>query len=141
MQSFTHLFVGIGGTGARIVNSITADGIVKVTVNPAYYLLPNSERYEERLRNFFSRLPKDTFLWLVFEDKDVNHELGEIIIESAPRDTIRLAYVLTPRKELVDEKKPHGHAILRPFFTIPSGTSSPTRASHSRMRSRGPPLA
>ncbi|NJE30798.1 hypothetical protein E3E38_07050 [Thermococcus sp. 18S1] len=106
MQSFTHLFVGIGGTGARIVNSITADGIVKVTVNPAYYLLPNSERYEERLRNFFSRLPKDTFLWLVFEDKDVNHELREIIIDSAPRDTIRLAYVLTPRKELVDEKKP-----------------------------------
>ncbi|ASJ08847.1 hypothetical protein A3L11_06260 [Thermococcus siculi] len=106
MQSFTHIFVGIGGTGARIVNSITADGIVKVTVNPAYYLLPNSEKYEERLREFFSRLPENTFLWLVFEDRDVNHELREIIVDSAPRDTIRLAYVLTPRKELVNEKKP-----------------------------------
>ncbi len=106
MRSFTHLFVGIGGTGARIVNSITADGIVKVTVNPAYYLLPNSERYAERLRDFFSRLPKNTFLWIVFEDKEINHELREIIIDSAPGDTIRLAYVLTPRRELIRGEKP-----------------------------------
>ncbi len=87
--------------GARIVNGITADGVVKVTVNPpAYYLLPNSDRYEERLRRFFSRLPpENTFLWLIFEDKEVNHELREIIIDSAPPgDTIKLAYVLTPRK-------------------------------------------
>ncbi|AFL94575.1 hypothetical protein CL1_0364 [Thermococcus cleftensis] len=115
MQSFTHVFVGIGGTGARIVNSITADGIVKVTVNPAYYLLPNSNSYEDRLRNFFSRLPRDTFLWLVFEDKDINHELREIITESAPGDTIKLAYVLTPRKELVEEKKP---SWAREFETV-----------------------
>ncbi|ACJ15822.1 hypothetical protein, conserved [Thermococcus onnurineus NA1] len=106
MPSFTHLFVGIGSTGARIVNSIRADGIVKVTVNPAYYLLPRSDKYEERLRNFFSSLPESTFLWLVFDDKEVNHELREIIVSSAPRDTIKLAYVLTPKKELVTEKKP-----------------------------------
>ncbi|ASA77176.1 hypothetical protein [Thermococcus sp. 5-4] len=106
MQSFTHLFVGIGNTGARIVNSITADGIVKVTVNPAYYLLPRFDEYEERLRNFFSSLPENTFLWLVFDDKEINHELREIITESAPKDTIKLAYVLTPKKELVTEKKP-----------------------------------
>ena len=106
MQSFTHLFVGIGNTGARIVNSITADGIVKVTVNPAYYLLPRFDEYEERLRNFFSSLPENTFLWLVFDDKEINHELRGIITESAPKDTIKFAYVLTPKKELVTEKKP-----------------------------------
>lgn len=106
MRSFAHLFVGIGNAGARIVNGITADGVVKVTVNPAYYLLPNSDRYEERLRRFFSRLPENTFLWLIFEDKEVNHELREIIIDSAPGDTIKLAYVLTPGKELAVGKKP-----------------------------------
>ncbi|ASJ12064.1 hypothetical protein [Thermococcus thioreducens] len=106
MVSFTHLFVGIGNTGARIVNSITADGAVKVTVNPAYYLLPRSSEYEERLRGFFSRIPENTFLWLVFDDKDINHELREIIVDSTPKDTIKLAYVLTPRKELVVGKRP-----------------------------------
>jgi len=106
MVSFTHVFVGIGGAGARIVNSITADGVVRVTVNPAYYLLSNSKEYEERLRTFFSSLPENTFLWLVFEDKEVNHELREVILDSAPSDTIKLAYVLTPRRELVRGKKP-----------------------------------
>ena len=116
MQSFTHLFVGIGNTGARIVNSITADGVVKVTVNPAYYLLPHSGRYEERLRNFFSSLPENTFLWLVFDDKDINHELREIIIDSVPNDTIKLAYVLTPRKELVVEEKPQWASDFETVF-------------------------
>ncbi|WP_297464149.1 hypothetical protein [Thermococcus sp.] len=106
MRSFTHVFVGIGGTGARIVDSITADGIVKVTVNPAYYLLPSHQRYVERLRNFFSSLPGNTFLWLVFEDSGVNHEMRELILESVPSDTIKLAYVLTPRRELIHEEKP-----------------------------------
>lgn len=115
MPSFTHIFVGIGNTGARITNSIRADGIVKVTVNPAYYLLPRSEKYKKRLRSFFSSLPENTFLWLVFEDKEVNHKLMEIIVESAPSDTIKLAYVLTPRKELVTGKKPEW---AEPFETV-----------------------
>jgi len=106
MQSFTHIFVGIGNTGARIVNSIDIDGAVKVTVNPAYYLLPRFEEYEERLREFFSHIPEDTFLWLVFDDKEINHELRKIITESVPEDTIRLAYVLTPKRELVAGEKP-----------------------------------
>lgn len=106
MLSFTHLFVGIGNTGARIVNSIDTDGVVKVTVNPAYYLLPRFEEYEERLRKFFSGIPENTFLWLVFEDKEVNHELREIILDSVPEDTIRIAYVITPKRELVVGEKP-----------------------------------
>ncbi|NJE06374.1 hypothetical protein E3E36_09495 [Thermococcus sp. M36] len=106
MVSFTHIFVGIGNAGARIVNSIGVDGAVKVTVNPAYYLLPRSKEYEERLRGFFSRIPENTFLWLIFEDKEANIELLRIITDSAPRDTIKLAYVLTPQRELVVGEKP-----------------------------------
>jgi cell division GTPase FtsZ len=106
MQSFTHLFVGIGNAGARIVNNIHADGTVRVTVNPAYLLMPRARVYESKLREFFSHLPKNTFLWLIFEDKEVNHFVREIILESVPSDTINIAYVLTPRRELVMEEKP-----------------------------------
>jgi cell division GTPase FtsZ len=106
MPSFTHIFTGIGNAGARIVNSITTDGVVRVTINPAYYLLPRGDEYEERIRRFFSSLPKDTFLWLIFEDKDVESEIRDLIIESTPQDTVKLAYVLTPNKELVQGKKP-----------------------------------
>ncbi|WP_297064508.1 hypothetical protein [Thermococcus sp.] len=106
MPSFTHIFVGIGNTGSRIVNGITADGVIKVTVNPAYYLLPSSERYAERLRSFFESVPKDSFLWLVFDDKPLNHELREVIEAALPGDVIKLAYVLTPNRELVTNGKP-----------------------------------
>ncbi len=106
MESFTHLFVGIGNAGARIVNSISADGTVRVTVNPAYLLMPRAETYEKKLRDFFSRLPRNTFLWLIFEDKEANHLVRQIITESVPSDTIKLAYVLTPRRELIHEEKP-----------------------------------
>ncbi len=103
MRSFTHLFVGIGNAGARIVDRISVDGVVKVTINPAHYIL-RPRRYTGRIREFFSHLPKDTFLWLVFEDKPVNLELVDLILESSPPDAIRLAYVLTPKRELVHEK-------------------------------------
>ncbi|ASJ06655.1 hypothetical protein [Thermococcus pacificus] len=106
MQSFTHLFVGIGNAGARIVNNIHADGTVRVTVNPAYLLMPRAQAHEKKLRDFFSRLPENTFLWLIFEDKEANHLVREIILDSVPSDTINLAYVLTPKRELVTEKKP-----------------------------------
>ncbi len=116
MVSFTHVFVGIGGTGAGIVEGITADGVVKVTVNPAYYLLPSSAEYEERLRDFFSSLPKNTFLWLIFDDRETNHELREVILDSAPGDTIKLAYVLTPRRELIGEKPPWAEGFETVFY-------------------------
>lgn len=103
MRSFTHIFVGIGSTGARIIEGISADGVVKVTLNPAHYILRPAE-YEGRIRKFFSHLPRDTFVWLVFEDKPTNHELREILTESVPEDSIRIAYILTPKRELVDER-------------------------------------
>ncbi|ASJ10941.1 hypothetical protein A3L12_06320 [Thermococcus sp. P6] len=105
MGSFTHIFVGIGNNGARVVNGIRADGVVRVTVNPAYYLL-RPDTYGDRLRNFISGLPDGSFLWLVFEDTEVNRELERLIVESVPAGVIKLAYVLTPGKELVVEKKP-----------------------------------
>ncbi len=106
MISFTHIFVGIGNAGARIVEGIRAEGIIKVTVNPAYYLLPSSEKYIQRLNSFFESIPENSFIWLIFEDKPLNHNLREIIETSLPGDTIRLAYVLTPKRELVTNGKP-----------------------------------
>ncbi len=103
MRSFTHLFVGIGNAGTKIVEGIRGDGLVKVSLNPAYYLFRPGE-YEKRIKDFFSHLPEDTFLWLIFEDKPTNHRLRELITESAPEDAVRLAYVLTPRRELINER-------------------------------------
>lgn len=115
MPSFTHLFAGIGNAGARIVDRISADGVVRVTINPGRYLLRPLE-YGERIREFFSRIPKDTFLWLVFEDREINLELVNLIIENSPSDAIRLAYVLTPRRELIHEKPPWAGSFETVFY-------------------------
>ncbi len=115
MRSFTHIFVGIGNSGANIVDRISADGVVKVTVNPAPYIL-RPRRYLQRLESFFSRIPEDTFLWLVFEDKPINRELVDFIMGSVPDDTIRLAYTLTPKRELVYEKPPWAEGFETVFY-------------------------
>lgn len=115
MRSFTHLFVGIGNAGARIVDRISADGVVRVTINPGHYLLRRGH-YEERIREFFSRLPKDTFLWLVFEDKPVNLELVDLILEYSPSGAIRIAYTLTPQRELIHEKPPWADNFETVFY-------------------------
>ncbi len=106
MQSYIHIFVGIGNAGSRVVNNIHADGAVRVTINPAYLLMPRAGEYESKLREFFSKVPKNTFLWLIFEDKEANHIAREIIVDSVPSDTVNLAYVITPKRELVMEDKP-----------------------------------
>ncbi|WP_209477219.1 hypothetical protein [Thermococcus stetteri] len=103
MFPFTHIFVGIGSNGSRIVNGIETDSVVKVSLNPARYLLRPGE-YEERLVNFFSNVPKNSFVWLVLDDTQINREIMEIILEALPSDSIRLAYVLTPKVELINRK-------------------------------------
>jgi len=106
MPSFTHIFVGIGNTGARVVNSVNAEGVLRIAVNPAYYLLSSSSDYPERLKAFFSSIPEDSFLWLVFDDRQLNHELGQLIADAVPEGTIKLAYILAPDRELVEMEKP-----------------------------------
>ncbi|NPA47100.1 MAG: hypothetical protein GXO14_00465 [Thermococci archaeon] len=106
MITFTDVFVGIGREGARIINGITADG-VKVTVNPAYYIL-RPERYSRRLEEFFGSLPENTMLWIFHEDNAINAEIRDLIVSTArntPNLTL-LAYVLTPHRELINEEKP-----------------------------------
>ncbi len=107
LASFTHIFVGIGNGGARIINNIGIDGTVRITINPAYYLSSQkADEYMERIESFFSSIPQNTMLWLIFEDKPVNIEIVELIAEHSPSDVIKLAYVLTPEKELVNAEKP-----------------------------------
>ncbi|MDK2913317.1 MAG: hypothetical protein PWQ79_232 [Thermococcaceae archaeon] len=107
MKSFNHFFVGIGHAGSLVVEVLDGEGVNRIGINPAYYLLSSSRNYEDRLRNFFSNIPEDSFLWLVFEDKTINLELVSLIMESLPQRVIKLAYVLTPRKELVKKEKPN----------------------------------
>jgi len=106
MITFTDVFVGIGREGARIVNGITADG-VKVTVNPAYYIL-RPERYSRKLVRFFSSLPENSMLWIFHEDNAVNSEIRDLIANTARglNNVTLLAYVLTPHRELINEEKP-----------------------------------
>ncbi|BAD84665.1 hypothetical protein, conserved, containing leucine zipper motif [Thermococcus kodakarensis KOD1] len=103
MFSFTHIFAGIGSNGSRIVNGIETDSVVKVSLNPARYILRPKE-YRERIVNFFSNVPENSFVWLVFDDTKTNREIMEIILEALPSDSIRLAYVLTPKVELINQK-------------------------------------
>lgn len=84
MFSFTHIFAGIGSNGSRIVNGIETDSVVKVSLNPARYILRPKE-YRERIVNFFSNVPENSFVWLVFDDTKTNREIMEIILEALPR--------------------------------------------------------
>ncbi|WP_367271008.1 hypothetical protein [Thermococcus sp.] len=104
MLKFTHVFVGIGGTGGRVVDGVTSDAI-RVRINPGLYLL-RSEEYGERMRELFSNLPANSIVWVVFEDKPVNEEIAELIVKSVPEGSTPLAYVFTPKRELVAEEKP-----------------------------------
>lgn len=107
LASFTHIFVGIGNGGARIVNSIEVDGAVRVSINPAYYLFSRkADEYVGRIESFFSSIPANTMLWLIFDDKPINLEIVDLILRSSPEDTIKLAYVLTPERELVESETP-----------------------------------
>ncbi|WP_461865768.1 hypothetical protein [Thermococcus sp.] len=105
--SFNHIFVGIGNNGVRVVDKINIDSVIRVTINPAYYLAScKSAEYMDRTKSFFSSIPKNTMLWLIFENKPINLEIVDLIINNTPEDVIKLAYILTPEKELVKENKP-----------------------------------
>ncbi|WP_456368270.1 hypothetical protein [Thermococcus sp.] len=103
MLDFTHIFVGVGGNGSRIVNGIETDSVVKVSVNPARYIL-RPEEYGSRLSKFFSNVPDESFVWIVFEDSQINREIVDVIVGHLPENVVKLAYVLTPRVELVHRK-------------------------------------
>ncbi|ASJ01855.1 hypothetical protein A3L09_00555 [Thermococcus profundus] len=114
MIGFTHVFAGIGGAGSNVVDGITSD-VVKVRINPGLYLL-RTEAYTTKMRSFFSSLPENSILWIVTEDKPVNAEILRLIAESSPEGTTRLAYVFTPYRELVKEKKPEWASLFDTVF-------------------------
>lgn len=113
MIGFTHVFAGIGGAGSKVVDKITLRSI-KVNINPGRYLLRTGE-YIRRIPAFFSSLPENSIVWIVTENKPVNIEILNLIVESVPEKATKLAYIFTPRKELVKEEKP---AWVDPFDTV-----------------------
>ncbi|WP_048811338.1 FtsZ/tubulin family protein [Thermococcus gammatolerans] len=114
MIGFTHVFVGIGGAGSKVVNEITVDSI-KVNINPGRYLL-RTEEYMRRVPLFFSTVPEDSIVWILTEDKPINVEILRLIIDSIPEGATRLAYVFTPARELVKEKKPQWAGLFDTVF-------------------------
>ena len=101
---FTHVFTGIGKTGGIVVDGVSSD-VVKVRIDPGRYIL-RTEKYRERISSFFSALPEHSIVWMVTEERPVNIEIIDIISESVPEGTLKLAYIFTPKRELVKEEKP-----------------------------------
>lgn len=107
MISFTHIFVGIGNSGIRIVKNIEVPNAVKVFLDSSYYLFDKKKfSFVNQIKNFFSSLSEDTIVWIIFEDKPINIDIVNLINDSLPEKVVRLAYVLSPYKELVLEEKP-----------------------------------
>ncbi|AEH24975.1 hypothetical protein PYCH_13030 [Pyrococcus yayanosii CH1] len=77
----------------------------KLSIDTSGYIF-NRRILIEKIREVFGTLEKGSHLWLIFEDKEINIEIVEHIIDSTPSDVIRLAYILSPGKELVFEEKP-----------------------------------
>ncbi|WP_048058253.1 hypothetical protein [Pyrococcus yayanosii] len=98
------IFVGIGGAGIRVVWGIRGP-FRKLSIDTSGYIF-NRRILIEKIREVFGTLEKGSHLWLIFEDKEINIEIVEHIIDSTPSDVIRLAYILSPGKELVFEEKP-----------------------------------
>ncbi|USS40760.1 hypothetical protein NF865_00540 [Thermococcus aggregans] len=105
MSSFPYIFIGIGNNGGKVVQNIGIEGASKVVINPTYYLLGKSS-FRQNLKDLFYNIPEDTILWFILENKPVNIEIMQVILEYLPEKPLKLAYILTPQKELVHEEKP-----------------------------------
>ncbi len=105
MVSFSHIFVGIGNNGSKVVQNIDIKRTPKIVINPTYYLLGRSS-FRQNLKELFWNIPDDAILWFILENKPVNVEIMQIILEYVPRKPLKLAYLLTPQRELINEEKP-----------------------------------
>jgi len=105
MSSFPYIFVGIGNNGGKVIQNISMEGVSKIVINPTYYLLRKSS-FRQNLKNLFWNVPEDAILWFILENKPINVEIVEVILEYLPQKPLKLAYLLTPQKELVHEEKP-----------------------------------
>ena len=105
MSSFPYIFVGIGNNGGKVVQNISMEGVSRIVINPTYYLLGKSS-FRQNLKNLFWNVPEDAILWFILENKPINVEIVEVILEYMPQKPLKLAYLLTPQKELVHEEKP-----------------------------------
>ncbi|BAA31064.1 hypothetical protein [Pyrococcus horikoshii] len=97
------IFVGIGGYGTRIAFSIRYGK--RIYINPTGYLFLKNE-FLEKLEDILWGIQQNSTLWLIFENKGINVDIVNEIIERAPNDVVRFAYVISPGKELVLEEKP-----------------------------------
>ncbi|ACS89495.1 MAG TPA: hypothetical protein HA302_03805 [Thermococcaceae archaeon] len=105
MPSFPHIFIGIGSNGNRVVQNINIEKISKLSINPSYYLLGKFP-FRQKLRDLFQKVPNDAILWVVFENKPINLEILSVLLEYLPENPLKLAYVLSPEKELIHDQKP-----------------------------------
>ncbi|WP_324735960.1 hypothetical protein VFC49_01940 [Thermococcus sp. SY098] len=118
MISFTYIFVGIGNSGIRIVRNIDIPNAVKVPLDSSYYLFDKKRHsFVKQIKSFFGSLSDDTIIWIIFEDKPINVEIVRLINDALTKNVIRLAYVLSPYKELVHEEKPEwAHSFETVFY-------------------------
>ncbi|HIP74626.1 MAG TPA: hypothetical protein EYH24_01320 [Thermococcus paralvinellae] len=119
MVSFTHIFVGIGNSGIRVIKNMNMDipNAIGVTLDSSYYLLGRRRpSFVKQIRDFFGNLNDDTIIWVIFEDKPINIKIVNLINDSLPRKVIRLAYVLSPYRELVYEGKPEWASNFETVF-------------------------
>lgn len=54
----------------------------------------------------FSTLDSDSHIWTILENRKVDLEILEILLDILPSKALKIAYLLTPGKELVFEEKP-----------------------------------
>ncbi|AEC51785.1 hypothetical protein PNA2_0869 [Pyrococcus sp. NA2] len=100
------IFIGIGGQGNKITFGINYGNCKKVYINPTGYIF-SRQMFLKKLEELLWNIKKNSTLWLIFELKQVNLEIVMEIIERAPSDLMKFAYVLSPGKELVLEGKPY----------------------------------
>ncbi|MFA4647684.1 hypothetical protein P8X24_10650 [Pyrococcus kukulkanii] len=99
------VFIGIGNNGMKVVWGIKYGNARKLFLDPTSYLF-HKQIFLKKLEEIMWRIEKGTHVWVIFDNKPINMEILTHILDNSPSDLFKLAYVLSPGKELVFENKP-----------------------------------
>ncbi|CAB50616.1 FtsZ/tubulin family protein [Pyrococcus abyssi] len=109
------VFIGVGNHGIRIVLSVKCGGCKRVPINPNGYIFTR-DLFIKKLEELLWGLEKNSHVWIIFEEKQINTRIVEEILDRAPGDLLKFAYVLSPGKELVFEEKPSWASYFETVF-------------------------
>ncbi|MFA4662629.1 hypothetical protein QDY65_05300 [Pyrococcus kukulkanii] len=99
------VFIGIGNNGMKVVWGIKYEKARKLFLDSTSYIF-HRRIFLKKLEEIMWKIEKGTHVWVIFDNKPANIEILMHILDNSPSDLFKLAYVLSPGKELVFGERP-----------------------------------